>query len=91
MSTGNIGCCGQTPSLHGAAGRLRDYQLVNEWEIISRACAFLKEKGLTQRRSPTRTRKLISFENPKENREWEMPVGVGRQNDRWSDRKAERR
>jgi hypothetical protein len=34
---------------------------------------------------------LIRFENPKENREWEMPVGVGRQNDRRPDRKAEYR
>ena len=71
--------------------RLRGDHPFNEWEIISRACAFLKEKGLTQRRSPTRTRKLIRFENPKENREWEMPVGMGRQNDRRPDRKAEYR
>ena len=58
-------------------------------EIISRACAFLREKGLTQRRSPTGTRKVIGFENPEENNEWEMPVGVGRQYDRRPDRKAE--
>jgi len=71
--------------------RLRGDHPFNEWEIIGRACAFLKEKGLTQRRSPTGTRKLIRFENPKENREWEMPVGVVRQNDRRPDRKAEYR
>ena len=51
----------------------------------------MKEKGLFERRSPTGTRELIRFENPEENNEWEMPVGLGRQNDRRPDRKAEYR
>ena len=52
---------------------------------------FLKENELTQRRSPAGTGKAIGFENPEENNEWEVPVGVGRQNDRRPDRKAEYR
>jgi hypothetical protein len=34
---------------------------------------------------------MIGFENPEENSKWKMPVGVGRQNDRRPDRKAEYR
>ncbi len=57
----------------------------------SLANAFSKERGLTQRRSPTGTRKVIGFENAEENNKRQMPVGVSRQNDCRSDRKTEDR
>ena len=56
----------------------------------SLANAFLG-RGLTQRRSPTGTRKVIGFENAEENNKRQMPVGVSRQNDCRSDRKTEDR
>jgi hypothetical protein len=51
----------------------------------------LKENELTQRRSPAGTRKAIGFENPEENNKWQMPVGLGRQNNSRADGKAEYR
>jgi hypothetical protein len=55
----------------------------------SRQC-FFRENRLAQRRSSTGTGKAIRFESSEENNKWEVPFGVGRQNDRQSDRKAER-
>ena len=81
-----MGYSRQTPSMHGVEGRLRGSQPANE-----PCLSILKENRLAERRSPTGTGKVIGFENPEENNKWQMPVGVGRQNDRWSDRKAERR
>lgn len=81
-----MGCYGQTHFLHGVEGWLLGDQPVHE------PCqCFFRENGLTQRRSSTGIRKAIGFESSEENNKWEMPFGVGRQNDRRSDRKAERR